>query len=224
MCDRYSFSLPREKIVRRFGIKVAGAVEAQYNISPGQTIAVITDEQPHQLTQATWGLPQGNGVVSQVFVKSTTEKPVARTAQLLSRRCLVLADGFYLWKRVSRKSRIPYRVTLKWNMPFVFAGVWQTRDEEPGKVYCALVVTDSNDLITPVSDRMPLVLSLEQEKEWLKLVAEWSELTRYILPYAPDKMRLFPVSAQVNQPEINSPELILPAQPTDQFGNYVLFE
>ncbi len=224
MCDRFSFSLPKEKVVRRFGVKVAGQLVANYNISPGQTVAIITDHKTQQLSWAHWGLPQPAGALPDVFVKSTTEKPIARTAQWLAHRCLILADGFYLWKRMSRKSRVPYRVILKWNMPFACAGVWYASDAEPDKIHCALVTTNSNELIAPVSARMPVIMPLEQEREWLQPVENLSELTRYIMPYSSDQMRLFPVSAQVNQPELNIPELIQPAQPADQFGNYVLFE
>ncbi len=223
MCDRFSFSLAKEKIIRRFGIKVPGVVSPHYNIAPGHTIAIITNQQPQQVTRALWGLKNTAGTVThQIFVKSTTHKPTVRTAHLLTQRCLILADGFYIWKKMSRKSRVPYRVTLKWGIPFAFAGIWQCIESETNTISCAIIVTEANELIAPIAIRMPVILSLEQEKEWLQ--PESIAIDRYILPYPSERMRLFPVSAQVNQLDINTPELTLPSQPADQFGNYVLFD
>jgi len=223
MSDRFSFSLPKGKIIRRFNVKVPGLVVPQYNISPGQTVSIITDEQPQQLTPARWGISTDrNALTHQLHLKSTTQKPIARTAQLITRRCLILADGFYIWKRVSRKSRVPYRVTLKWNIPFAFAGVWQPAASEIPA--CAIVTTDANELMAPLVGRMPVILPLEQEREWLRTDATMDEVLSHITPYPSEQMRLFPVSMQVNQPELNTVELTLPSQPADQFGNYVLFE
>ena len=40
-------------------------------------------------------------------------------------RCLILADGFYEWKRHSKKSKVPYRIQLRTKQLFAFAGIWE---------------------------------------------------------------------------------------------------
>ena len=49
-------------------------------------------------------------------------KPAFRNA-VVRRRCLVIADGFYEWKREGRR-RLPVYFTLKSEGPFAFAGLW----------------------------------------------------------------------------------------------------
>ncbi|MDJ1496767.1 SOS response-associated peptidase [Cytophagaceae bacterium DM2B3-1] len=225
MYDRYSFSLPKEKITRRFEIKVPGTIEPQYNISPGNSVAIITDLQPRQLTKAIWGISENRKTpINKVFIKQDIQKATPQTTQLLTQRCIILADGFYLWKKVSYKSRIPYRITLKWNMPFAFAGVWQYESQNNNQISCAMITTDANELIAPITTKMPLMLPLEQEKIWLQTNTALPEILSLIKPYSSDQLRLFPVSGQINQLDMNIPEVTLPSQPTDQFGNYVLFE
>ena len=51
-------------------------------------------------------------------------KPAFRRA-FQSRRCLVVADGFFEWKKTGRKNRQPYYVRLKEDSPFGFAGLWE---------------------------------------------------------------------------------------------------
>ena len=61
--------------------------------------------------------------------ETAIELPSFRTA-FTRRRCLVLADGFYEWRRVG-SSRIPMRIVMKSGEPFAFAGLWDTwRDPE----------------------------------------------------------------------------------------------
>ncbi|MCU0355921.1 MAG: SOS response-associated peptidase [Cytophagales bacterium] len=202
MCDRYSLTLPKDKLTRRFRVRAAANWEPQYNIAPGDKVAVITDEENRQLTWAAWGLPyQSTGLTHQLFVRPGN-KPIPKTAQLLNRRCLVLADGYYVWRKISRRGRVPFRVTLKWNMPFAFAGVWQRN--ENGETACAVLTTAANPLVEPVAERMPVILSLEREQDWLKPDVQLPDLLDWLAPYPTEQMRIFPVSAQVN------------------FGNYVL--
>ena len=229
MCERYSFALPKDKAARRYGVKIPYPLEAHYNISPGTRASVIRDRSAGLLSPAEWGMtgpPAKNGKAG----KLVTALPLAgllRTEEgdaLLSRRCLVPADGFYAWRQVTRRSRVPYRVTLKWSLPFAFAGVWTEEGEEGSeqKMTFAVLTTAPNELLLPFGPQMPLVLPLDEEKSWL---GEGVDLHRLVgLSFPAGQMKLFPVSPQVNRRELNSPALIEPVQATDQFGNYMLFE
>ena len=224
MCDRFSFSLPKQKIIRRFGVKVPDLSGPHYNISPGNWVAVIADRQPKQLAWAVWGLDRlGKPAKHRMAVKPEAQKPSAQTIDALARRCLILADGWYVWKKLSHRSRVPHRATLKWNIPFAMAGVWR-ESADGSRMECAVLTVKANPLFAGMTASMPAILSLEDEKTWLDTQATPDELLPCLRPYAADKMRVFPVSVQINELEANTPELIVPALPADQFGNYVLFE
>jgi putative SOS response-associated peptidase YedK len=229
MCERFSFALPRDKTVRRFGVKVPGSLEAQYNIAPGKQVLLIRDDAPDVLQPARWGIGHSANITGR-FGRPVTTVDISRlkdqepSRDILVQRCLIPADGFYLWRPVTKRSRVPYRVTLKWNLPFAIAGVWalETQEENSGTVSFAVLTTESNLLIKPYQSLMPLILPLDEEKGWLTQGISLPDLRSLILPA--DGVKIFPVSPLVNDKDNNSPSIIQPVQPADQFGNYFLFE
>lgn len=75
------------------------------------------------------------------------------------RRCLIPADGFYEWKAGNAKQ--PYFIRRKDGEPMAFSGLWEHwRSQEIGEVIdsCPIIVTDANDLMRPIHDRMPVIL------------------------------------------------------------------
>ncbi|CAA9306173.1 MAG: hypothetical protein AVDCRST_MAG56-5885 [uncultured Cytophagales bacterium] len=229
MCERYSFALPKDKTARRYGVKVPFPLEAHYNISPGTLAPVIRDGSANVLSRAEWGTagpPGKNGKPGKLVVARPLGPLLGTEAgdAVLSRRCLVPADGFYAWRQVNKRSRVPYRVTLKWNLPFAFAGVWAEEGEEGGekKVTFSVLTAAANELLLPFGTQMPLLLPLDEEKSWLGDGADLHRLAGLSFPAG--QMKMFSVSPQLNRKELNSPALIEPVQATDQFGNYMLFE
>ena len=80
----------------------------------------------------------------------------------------------------------------------------------------------ANELIEPSCARMPVIFDIDQGLHWLN---ESTDEALYLLkPYPANKMGGFAVSNLINKPGINRPELIEPALPADQFGNYNLFD
>ena len=229
MCERYSFALPKDKTARRYGVKIPFSLEAHYNISPGIRAAVIRDCSSSLLSMSEWGMT-GPTTKTGKLSKPITALPLGQLLKseegdaMLSRHCLVPADGFYAWRRVTKRSRVPYRVTLKWSLPFAFAGVWREEGEEGSdqKMTFAVLTTVSSDLLLPFGAQMPLLLPLDEEKSWLSGEADLQRLAR--LSFPAEQIKLFPVSPQLNRKDINSPTLIEPVQAADQFGNYLLFE
>jgi putative SOS response-associated peptidase YedK len=232
MCDRYSFALSKEKIRRRFDVKLIQVPEVSYNISPGQPVAVITDAFADVLSIFSWGLrvpdmnkKSGFRMINAFQTESLPVYPHLKTL-LETKRCLLLADGFYCWKKVSKKGVVPYRVVLKWNLPFAMAGIWDTHlDTSTGNVrhVCAVLTTPANALLSHINKHMPAVLPIEHEKMWLNQKISLEEAMQLLQSYPAQGMKLFSVSSLINATNINTPQLIQPAEPVDQFGNYILF-
>lgn len=223
MCDRYSFALPKEKIIRRFSVKVIQTPEAHYNISPGHHVPIITQATPTQLTFASWGiypLKPADKVVHALSAEQLTGQAHWKNL-LAASRCLMIADGFYLWKKVSKKGKVPFRVALKWNLPFAFAGVYTQLPD--ASVNCLILSVAANELIRPLQTTMPAILPMEHEQTWLNPDILTQEALAMLTPFPADRLKMFPVSAQLHNPHVNSSTFTQPAQPTDQFGNFVLF-
>jgi putative SOS response-associated peptidase YedK len=230
MCDRYSFTLSREKTARRFGVKAKQVPPPNYNFAPGMMIPAIIQQAPVEFSFLHWGMyvphTKDKNKTKQVSTIDISSLPAnAYVQELLStNRCLIPADGFYLWKRVSKKGKVPYRVVVKWNLPFALAGVWNTNRGNETQRDIALFTMSSNTALQHICGYMPAILPLEHEKTWLYENLSAEQALQILLPYSPENMKAYPISAQLLNANDNTELLTRPAQPTDQFGNYILFE
>jgi putative SOS response-associated peptidase YedK len=121
--------------------------------------------------------------------ETVDKKPSFRDA-FKKRRCLIVADGFYEWKKEG-KSKVPLYFYLKSGRPFGFAGLYETWTS-PGKKEistCAIITTDANELIKPIHDRMPVILPKDKERVWLDSdVVDASLLLSILKPYPASEM------------------------------------
>jgi putative SOS response-associated peptidase YedK len=129
-------------------------------------------------------------------------------------RCIIPADSFYEWQRTA-DSKIPMRILMKDHGLFGFAGIWEEwRGPENEKIRsCSIITVAANELVQPVHDRMPAILSRENESLWLDTSKfEPEDLSKILAPYPKELMELYPVSNLVNSVKNNSPELTLPRE------------
>ena len=145
--------------------------------------------------------------------ETAAEKPAFRAA-MRRRRCLVVADGFYEWRRAGR-SKQPYFIRLHDDRPFGFAGLWEAWEGPAIGVLetCTVLTTAANDLVRPMHDRMPVILAPEGYASWLDpAVEDPRQLTPLLVPYPSEAMEAYPVSPLVNKPAHDSPRCIEPAE------------
>ncbi len=76
---------------------------------------------------------------------------------------------------------------------------------------CTIITIKPNELMEDIHDRMPVILTDENEKEWLNPKNTDPDYLQSLLqPYDADNMEAYQVSSLVNSPKNNSPELIEP--------------
>ena len=178
-----------------------------YNVAPTQgVLTVVAENEARRAVRMRWGLipswAREASVGSRMInarAETVAEKPSFRTA-LRRRRCLVLADGFYEWRRTSAGKR-PMRITMASEEPFAFAGLWDTwRDPQAEAVTsCTIITTEANDLLRPIHDRMPVILQRDQEDLWPDLDVREPDVLREVLtPYNSGAMKAYEVSTLVN--------------------------
>jgi putative SOS response-associated peptidase YedK len=124
----------------------------------------------------TWGLillgkrPEiGNRLIN-ARAETLAEKPSFRTA-FRRRRCLILADGFFEWRALAgTKSKTPYYIRLKSQKPFAFAGLWEIWSSPDGSEIrsCTIITTTPNELMSPIHNRMPVILPQNDYTKWLE--------------------------------------------------------
>jgi putative SOS response-associated peptidase YedK len=129
------------------------------------------------------------------------------------RRCLVVADGFYEWRRIGTE-RFPMYFRLRSRRPFVFAGVWDRWKPPAGEplVSCAIVTCAANGLVAPIHDRMPVIVPGHERDRWLAADVDPSAIAALLRPYPDAEMETYAVSRLVNTPKNEGPECIQPAE------------
>jgi putative SOS response-associated peptidase YedK len=232
MIERYSISASGEELAERFkGVEVTSSYTPRYNAAPSQLLPVITNEHPEGFSFFYWGAAprwSRNKTISRKLINAEKEelsqKPTYKKA-LNTNRCLVPADGFYSWKSVGKKSRIPHRVILNQANPFAMAGLWEEYMDDTDQVIhtFSVITVPANDLVKPVNDRMPAILRENNEKAWLDPRSTTESLLEMLQPFPSDQMGIYTVSPMIDSHHLDSPNMVKPAPPVDQFGNFTLF-
>ncbi|RDV11902.1 SOS response-associated peptidase [Pontibacter diazotrophicus] len=216
MCGRYTV-VPKAKGDSRVAKLIEKQLkEGHYNAAPSQALPVVTNQQPNELQFFSWGLQpfwakDVKSVKRSINARSETlaEKPSFRNL-LKSKRCLIPADGFFEWQKTEH-GKVPHRIQLRSEDMFSFAGLWdEWIDKSTGEILhtYAIITTEANDLVKPIHDRMPVILSPEAEELWLDEHESQEDLLSLLKPYAADEMKAYAVSGLVNSPHNNVPEVI----------------
>jgi putative SOS response-associated peptidase YedK len=215
MCGRFAFYSPSEATAALFGVSASIPVEPRFNIAPSQYIAGIreTDDAGRELAMFRWGLVPfwakdpaiGNRMIN-ARAETVAEKPSFRAAYR-HRRCLLLADGFYEWKKEAT-GKVPHFISLASGEPFAFAGLWeswQSKETEELIQSTTLITTAANDFISTVHHRMPIILQPGTADRWL---AGDDELISEITGNSP-KFQAWPVDKRVNNARNEGEDLII---------------
>jgi putative SOS response-associated peptidase YedK len=219
VCGRFTLTADLDFLVERFQIAypVAFEYKPRYNIAPSQDVpAVIRGERGNKLGTLRWGLvpfwakdPSVGYKMINARSETAATKPSFREA-LRTKRCLILADGFYEWKKEGQRKQ-PYRIFLKGGKPFAFAGLWSVWEKGDVRLAtCTILTTTANALLADLHDRMPVILPEEAEDVWLDPLASFDDIRALLKRYPADAMDYYPVSDAVNSPKNDDRTLIEP--------------
>ncbi len=221
MCGRYTYTATFQKLTQLLALSTSGLFQPRYNIAPSQSIPVVRlnpDTGQYESVDLHWGFipswandPRIGKRLINARAETVADKPSFRKA-FQERRCLVLADGYYEWKREG-KVKQPYYIRFQDRRPFAFAGLWERweNDGRSGWDSCAIITTASSSLMQSIHHRMPVILASDAYSEWLDLKA--SDIHRSIKSLqgsvAAD-FEAYPVSRLVNDPRNDYPACLEP--------------
>ena len=209
MCGRFTLHSSVQTIADRFGLTSlsAGSISPRYNIAPTDKCLILTSNDQGVASEfMEWGFVGTSENKNNAFriINSRSDKlaNIPRfLSSLQSRRCLVIADGFYEWERNS-SALGPMYYQLQDNSPFAFAGIWAQGLSPSGiKVKrFSIITTDANTLVGQVLHRMPVILSEESETAWLDQSKRSSlGLLSMLIPFPSGSMQSYRVSRYVNR-------------------------
>ncbi|MBS1977710.1 MAG: SOS response-associated peptidase [Bacteroidetes bacterium] len=230
MITRYSLTATADVLQSKYKAEVPERYKPIYNAAPTQLLPVITHDSQKGFSFFYWGAPPewarnkalGEKIIN-VRTETLEEKTVLRK-KLIAHRCIVPADGFYEWKRIGRRTNIPYRFTLADKGLFAIAGMWEEYEDEAGETnhtFTILTVPASTADIS-IAARIPFVLSADSVHDWLNATGE--DVVMKILDNPVTGFEHYSVSSLINSPDRNDKLAIIPSPPADQYGNLTLFD
>jgi putative SOS response-associated peptidase YedK len=217
MCGRSTLHDAPTNILERFSLPpVLPGFEPHFNIAPTQLQWTILRDgaSSAEVRQLKWGLVPswandpsiGNRMVN-ARAESLTERPSFRET-LETRRCVILADGYYEWKVVG-KSKVPMYFRLSDGRAFGLAGLWDRWERGDTMLEtCTVITTDASPLAATVHDRMPALLVDEATTSWLDPSAKLGDLRSFLSPYSRNDLEMYEVGRYVNNAANDSPACI----------------
>ncbi|MFZ1808554.1 MAG: SOS response-associated peptidase [Cyclobacteriaceae bacterium] len=216
-------SLSKAQYVSRYGDsvdpkewdRVLDGSQLQYHASgfDHPDLPVITNQSPDTIQLLNWGLiPHWTKDIGDVVriqnqtlnarAETLFEKPAYKTS-VVSRRCLIIADGFFEHHHKNGKA-FPYHIQMKNHEPMSLAGIWDTWSGDGlERTTVSIVTTRANPLMSRIHNnpklsegpRMPLILPKENEMDWLNLsVSDAKDLEHLTLPFDESLLEAYTVA------------------------------
>jgi len=233
MCGRVRLSndYSEIKIRLRFDAEAAAPnLRASWNIPPtgDMLVATYTADGKRISEIMRWGLlPRWAKDVKIGYstfnarADTVSSKPAFRDAWKKGRRCLVVTNGFYEWRKSDKQ---PFAIGMADEELMVMAGLWDEWVSPAGEKIksCTVITTEANDAVGALHDRMPVILA---EKDWPRWLGEEpateDELKALLIPCPNERMKIWPVDKRVGNVRNHGPELILPVEPSLAASNDV---
>ena len=226
MCGRYYNGRQKQEIAEK--LRAATVFEEplapDYNIAPSTfqpSLRNNRDTEERELVLMRWGLvpffaksladykgfSTFNAKAETLATAATWRRPFQR------RRCLIPADGFYEWKKLDdskRPKRQPFAISLANGEPLVFAGLWDAWKEPDGRWLAsfAIVTTEANEIMSPIHNRMPVILHPWDWAEWLDRDSARPAPGHLLRPFESEAMRVEECNPAVGNVRNNGPEML----------------
>ncbi len=133
MCGRFDIHSALAILATIFGVGSGNIMiipTANYNVAPANQVPIVIQQDARRLISCRWGFipswakdPDVSYKMINARAESLTEKTSYQKA-FEQQRCLVVADGFYEWRREGTV-RKPVYIHLKSGEPFGMAGLYQ---------------------------------------------------------------------------------------------------
>lgn len=187
----------------------------RYNISPGQNLlSVIRSNHENRAGyinwkyQPSWSQNDSDGYKFINARSETIHEKVSFKESFKTKRCLVICNGFYEWKREDGK--VPY-LFYKGQLEYMtLGGIWNTHYDQSGnRSYgISIITTEANELMKPVHHRMPVIITKDQADKWLNQETSLEELKAIMQPIHEGYLAKYQVSTLVNNTKNDNEECI----------------
>ncbi|AXI08385.1 hypothetical protein CUC15_05330 [Oceanobacillus zhaokaii] len=219
MCGRYTLLADELEILQEYDLEnPIESYQTSYNIAPGQQVlAIIHNGREKRAGYLRWGLIPSWAKDEKIGYKminarseTADEKPSFKSL-MAQKRCLIIADSFYEWKKTEREKQ-PKRIELKERKLFAFAGLWDKWVQNDKTVFtCTILTKDSNEFMQDIHHRMPIILPKDREDGWITPKKLQPEIAKQFLQTIEiDELKAYNVGNYVNAAKHNDLQCIEP--------------
>jgi len=239
MCGRYALIDGKKVLVAYTALskaKLTGEVFKElprYNASPMQRLPVFAVRHNELVAEQMqwWLIPywskDGKASFSAFNAKAETlDQSKLFAPYFKGSRCLIPADAFYEWQRVTTTQEVrgkvkkveekhPMCIRMKDDSPFLFAGLFSIWKDPEGNEHptFTIITTEPNELLSPIHNRMPVILPEQHFEQWLdRSYKEIDRLKKLLVPFPPKKMKAYRVSPLVSNPRNDAAECMKEAK------------
>jgi putative SOS response-associated peptidase YedK len=207
MCGRYSIEKAEADLEYYYKrhVRAKAAERANFNVAPTQTVPVVTK---NEIVGMKWGLvptwAKPGMAYSMINARAETliEKATYKKPFMEGQRILVPSTGFYEWRK---PDKTPFFIHLKNQELFSMAGLYIKGKDD--LEYFTIITTKPNKLMESIHDRMPVILSREEEDDWLN-DEDALELLPTLDPFPANQMEAYEISKDVGNVRNNYKELL----------------
>jgi putative SOS response-associated peptidase YedK len=233
MCGRYQRRSDKQRIAEAFqlgtldelDLSVELGLTPNYNAAPGTMQPVVVwDEElgMRTLRMMHWRfLPPfctDPGKLKLDTINASAEKLLSSAIwrkSFLYRRCLLPADSFVEWRRISAKIKLPFLFAMKGDEPFGIGGIWQHWRSPDGATELdtfAVVTVEPNEIVHEVTNhnRMPLLIKKADYERWLRDGDAEQPPVDLLRPFDSDQMKSWQVDTRINNVRNNDASLAEP--------------
>ena len=217
MCGRFALFSTKWVIGEEFEVVELEELIPRYNVAPGQDVAVVMlSDGVRTVENLRWGLvphwakdPTMGSRMINARAETLEEKPSFRDA-FVNRRCLIVADGFYEWRKAGIRS--PVYFSMSDGKPFGMAGLWESWAPPDGDELrtCTIITAEPNEIVRGVHDRMPAIIPRDHRSQWLDPTADNETVRSMLGPYTAGETQSCDVSKLVNDLRNDDEDLIKP--------------
>ncbi len=203
MCGRIGYTVTPSQLFALYPwLPDPPEIAPRYNIAPTDTVVAVGRDKADLVI---WGIDGPHGSLFNLRAETALSRGQYQHL-LLTNRVVVPASHFYEWRQVGSR-RLPVAIFRSDGAPLSLAGVLSQRDGAPA---VAILTTAPNRDLEAVHDRMPVVLSDDDARDWLLKKLSLAQLARMLDPCREGFLRLRPASPLVNDIRNDGPELLDP--------------
>ena len=178
MCGRYDLNESPQMLALYFMLPMEPAAFSNADVRPTDMAPIIRTRDGERLAlPARWGLipswSKDDKIAQHTFnarAETVADKPSFRAA-FKRRRCIVPVSGFFEWRAIPEQTKKQkLRFSSPEAHPLALAGLWEHwRRPETGETVDSytVITTSANDFMTPINDRMPVILGESDWEAWL---------------------------------------------------------